>query len=128
MLHKHNSLTRLLTAGLAIAAIAPAAAVAQPIDGHGTGGGSGLTQDLRAPDQQAPGQTGGTPAPTTPQWPAHPQTLTPAKSSAATKASDDGGIDTGIWIAIGAAALVAAGGLGLVGRNRLRTTRQRQLA
>jgi hypothetical protein len=33
MLHRNNGLTRLITAGLAIAAIAPAAAVAQPIGG-----------------------------------------------------------------------------------------------
>jgi hypothetical protein len=32
MLHRNNRLTRLITAGLAIAAIAPAGAVAQPID------------------------------------------------------------------------------------------------
>jgi hypothetical protein len=136
-------LTRLITAGLAIAAIAPAAAVAQPIDGQGqgAGGGPGLTQqDLRAPDRQAPDQTGangGTPygrysslysLPTAPQWPANPQPIGHAKPTAATQSSDDGGLDTGIWVAIGGAAAVAAAGLGLAGQKRLRTTRQRQLA
>jgi hypothetical protein len=138
MLHRNNRLTRLITAGLAIAAIAPAAAVAQPIDGQGQGasGGAGLTQqDLRAPDQEALDQTGAhggtpygvTPAPTAPQWPANPQPIGHAKATA-TQSSDDGGLDTGIWVAIGGAAAVAAAGLGLAGQKRLRTTRQRQLA
>jgi hypothetical protein len=135
MLHRNNGLTRLITAGLAIAAIAPAAAVAQPIDVQA--GGPRLTQqDLRAPDQQAPDQTGahggtpygGTPAPTAPQWPANPQPIGHAKTTAATQSTDDGGLDTGIWVAIGGAAAIAAAGLGLVGQKRLRTTRQRQLA
>jgi hypothetical protein len=149
MLHRDNRLTRLITAGLAIAAIGPAAAVAQPIDGQGqgAGGGPGLTQqDLRAPDRQAPDQTGangGTPygrysalyslygrasAPTAPQWPANPQPIGHAKPTAATQSSDDGGLDTGIWVAIGGAAAVAAAGLGLAGQKRLRTVRQRHLA
>jgi hypothetical protein len=135
MLHRNNGLTRLITAGLAIAAIAPAAAVAQPIGGQG--GGPRLTQqDLRAPGQQAPDQTGahggppygGTPAPTAPRWPANPQPIGHAKTTAATQSTDDGGLDTGIWVAIGGAAAIAAAGLGLVGQKRLRTTRQRQLA
>jgi hypothetical protein len=76
MLHKHKSLARLLTASLAIAAIAPATAGAVPaIEGQGVaaGGGPGVTpqtlitpapdqvdrggqpnQDLRAPDQINP--------------------------------------------------------------------------
>jgi len=37
MLHRNNRLTRLIAAALAIAAIAPAASVAQPIDGQGPG-------------------------------------------------------------------------------------------
>jgi hypothetical protein len=128
-------LTRLITAGLAIAAIAPAAAVAQPIDGQG--GGPLLTQqDLRAPDQQVPDQTGahggtpygGTQAPTAPQWPANPQPIGHAKTTATTQSTDDGGLDTGIWVAIGGAAAITAAGLGLAGQKRLRTTRQRQLA
>jgi hypothetical protein len=149
MLHRHNRLTRLITAGLAIAAIAPAAAAAQPIDGQGqgTGGGPGLTQqDLRAPDQQAPDQTGAnggtpygrysalyaldgrTPPSTAPQWPANPKPIGHAKATAATQSSDDGGLDTGIWVAMGGAAAVAAAGLGLAGQKRLRTTRQRHPA
>jgi hypothetical protein len=145
MLRRNNGLTRLITAGLAIAAIGPAAAVAQPIDGQA--GGPRLTQqDLRAPDRQAPDQTGahggtpygrysalyslygGAPAPTAPQWPANPQPIGHAKATAATQSTDDGGLDTGIWVAIGGAAAVAAAGLGLARQKRLRTTRQRQLA
>ena len=47
---------------------------------------------------------------------------TPAASPAA-----DGGLDTGLWIAIGGGALVAAGGLGIAGRKRL-VLRKGQLA
>lgn len=126
MFLKQKSLARLLTAGLAIAAIAPAAAVAQPIDGHGQG--TGVTkQDFRAPDQVA-GGTVGTPSNGAPQWPTNPQPIAPAKPAATTTAPDSGGIDTVAWIGIGGGALVATAGLGLVGLKRLRTTRQRQLA
>ncbi len=67
MLHKQKSLARLLTASLAIAAIAPATAGAVPIiDSQSTqaiqgqavaaGGGSGVTPEtLTAPDQVAGG-------------------------------------------------------------------------
>jgi hypothetical protein len=61
MLHGNNRLTRLIAAGLSIAAIAPAASVAQPIDrqARGPGGSFGLTQrDLLPPDRRAPDQTG----------------------------------------------------------------------
>jgi hypothetical protein len=122
MFLKQKSLTRLVTAGLAIAAIAPAAAVAQPVDGHGQG--TGVTkQDLRAPDQVA-GDTVGTPSNGAPQWPVNPQPIAHANPTAATKAPDGSGIDTSGWIGIGAGALVATAGLGLVGLRRLRTTRQ----
>ena len=59
MLHKHSSVLRLLTAGLAIAAIAPATVAAQPIDGQAVaaGGGPGVTrQILSTPDQADPRQ------------------------------------------------------------------------
>jgi hypothetical protein len=140
MLHKH-SMRRLLTAGLAIAAIAPASAAAQPTDAHAVGASArnALTaQNLTAPDNvdrgnapQPAGQAvaaGGGPGVTA-------QTLTaPAQNLAApdqvdrvnqTPPADDGGLDTGLWIALGGAALLAAMGLGLVGRKRLRP---RQLA
>ena len=171
MLHKHTRPLRLLAAGLAIAAIAPADAAAQPTDAHAiaTNGHNAVTQNLTAPDQvdrvstpQPAGQDvaeGGGPGVT-------PQTLTapdqtdrggvrqnlaapdqvdrvnptprPISTShrifprvpqinhvtTATPAHD-GGVDTGIWIALGGAALLAAVGLALVGRKRLRP---RQLA
>jgi hypothetical protein len=121
--------------GLAACAIAPAFASAQPIgQAIAAGGGSGVTakqfesQNLTAPDQVDRVQ----PTTNAPTWPTGPQPAatrhapvqhaTPAASP-----SDDGGLDTGIWIAIGGGALVAAGGLGLVGRKRL-MLRKGQLA
>jgi hypothetical protein len=167
MLHKHTRPLRLLAAGLAIAAIAPAGAAAQPTDAHAiaTNGHNAVTQNLTAPDQvdrvttpQPAGQAvaaGGGPG-VTPQTltaPAQanrggvPQNLAapdqvdrvnpPAVSTShriiprvplhgptAAPAHDDG-VDTGLWIALGGAALLAALGLALVGRKRLRP---RQLA
>jgi hypothetical protein len=153
MFHQPRSLKRTLALGLAACAIAPAAASAAPIiDGQGVaaGGGPGVTakqfesQNLTAPDQvdrvgaqakanvyvpPAPEQVASTnPAPT---WPSGPQpaatrhapvTAAPAKATP----SDDGGLDTGVWVALSGAALVAAGGIALAGR--LRVTRKRQLA
>jgi hypothetical protein len=174
MLHKHTSPLRLLAAGLAIAAIAPAGAAAQPADAHAiaTNGHNAITQNLTAPDQvdrvtvpqpagQAvaagggPGVTpqtltapvqanrGGVPqnlpapdqvdrvnptppvATSAPQWPVNPTPLPQIKHITTATPADDGGLDTGLWIALGGAALLAAMGLGLVGRKRLRP---RQLA
>jgi hypothetical protein len=139
MLHKHSSLLRLVTAGLAIAAIAPATVAAQPIDGQAVaaGGGPGVTQQILAAPDQADRVSGarldhrGTrysaPASTAPQWPLSPQPLPHVKQVTAAKPADDG-LDTGIWIAIGGAALLAIGSLGLVGRKRPGPTRQRQPA
>lgn len=62
-----------------------------------------------------------------PSWPLSPQPLAHIKHVTAAKPADDG-LDTGIWIAIGGAALLAIGSLGLVGRKRLGPTRQRQPA
>jgi len=120
------------------------------IDGQGVaaGGGPGVTakqfesQNLAAPDQvdrvrdqtanvYVPPATTETPQPANaPVWPTGPQpAATRHAPSTAPKASpsDDGGLDTGIWIAIGGGALVAASGLGLVGRKRL-MLRKGQLA
>jgi hypothetical protein len=151
MLHQPRSLKRAAALGLAACAIAPATAGAMPvIDGQGVaaGGGPGVTakqfesQNLTAPDQvdrvrdqtanvYVPPATTETPQPTNaPVWPTGPQpAATRHAPSTAPKASpsDDGGLDTGIWIAIGGGALVAASGLGLVGRKRL-MLRKGQLA
>jgi hypothetical protein len=163
MFHKHSRPIRLLTAGLAIAAIAPAGAAAQPTDAHviATSGHNAVTaQSLTAPDQvdrvsapQPAGQAvaaGGGPGVTAQTLTApDPQNLTapdqvdrvnptpraPISTShriiprlphvtTATQAHDDG-VDTGLWIALGGVALLAAVGLALVGRKRLRP---RQLA
>jgi len=149
-----RSLITPLAVALATCAIAPAIGSAAPtIEGQGVaaGGGPGVTakqfesQSLTAPDQvdRVRDQTANVYVPPTntavqpttsaaPQWPNGPQPVatrhapvqhtTPAASPA-----DDGGLDTGIWIAIGGGALLAAGGLGLAGRKRL-VLRKGQLA
>jgi hypothetical protein len=118
------------------------------IEGQGVaaGGGPGVTakqfksQNLAAPDQvdrvkdrtanvyvppvvtKAPAVA---PAPT---WPSGAQPVATRHAPVNAAPSDDGGgLDTGIWIAIGGGALVAASGLGLVGRKRL-MLRKGQLA
>jgi len=149
-----RSLISPLAVALATCAIAPAVGSAAPIiEGQSVaaGGGPGVTakqfesQNLTAPDQvdRVRDQTANVYIPPTntvvqpttngaPVWPTGPQPAatrhapvthaTPAASPA-----DDGGLDTAIWIAIGGGALVAAGGLGLVGRKRL-VLRKGQLA
>jgi hypothetical protein len=67
--------------------------------------------------------TSGTVTPQPPNFP----TNTKALPVPAAKSTDDG-IDTGVLIALGAAALLAIGGLGLVMATRPRTTRRRQPA
>jgi hypothetical protein len=155
MFHQPRSLIRGLAIGLVACAIAPAIASAQPIgQAVAAGGGSGVTakqfesQNLTAPDQvdrtngapikanvyvpPTPAQAA-TPTNPAPQWPTGPQpaaTRHAPVTAESTKASpsDDGGLDTGIWIALGGAALIAAGGIGLAGRKRLQVIRKRQLA
>jgi hypothetical protein len=115
MLQQRSSLTRFIAAGLAAAAIAPAAAVAVPVDN-----GPGVTRDFRNPDQVTPGNHG-TPSNGAPQWPTNPRPIPRAQPAT----SDGGGVDAAL-IAIGGAALVATGGLGLAYRKR--AGRQRQVA
>jgi hypothetical protein len=152
--HRKN-LTRSLAAGLAVCAIAPGAALAEPAtDGPpaATSNGPGVSaqdyrsldyraptqtgsradgvakQNLRAPDQ-APGDgTGVVGAPTAPQWPVNPQPIAKPHQAATATSSNDGGVDTGVWIALAAAALALAAGIGFVGGKRLRTGRQHQPA
>jgi hypothetical protein len=150
-----RSLISPLAVALATCAIAPAAALAGPIiDGQAVaaGGGPGVTakqfqsQNLAAPDQVDRTHTEASkkanvyvpPMPTqsvtptanpAPTWPSGPQPIATRHAPVtAAPASDDGGLDTGIWLAIGGGALVAAGGLGLAGRKRLQVVRKRQLA
>jgi hypothetical protein len=152
-----RSLKRTIALGLAACAIAPAAASAAPaIEGQavGAGGGPGLTakdvmaaQNLTAPDQvdrtskpttspQWPRVPGGVTAvhhaqsnlPGPPTWPANPRAVGVVHPTGSAQPSDDGGVDTGVWIALGTAAFAVAGGIGLAGSKRLRTGRQRQLA
>jgi hypothetical protein len=142
-----RSLISPLAVALATCALTPAAALAGPIiEGQGVaaGGGPGVTahqfaqQDLTAPDQvdraaatdranvyvpPTPAQAQTTsPAPT---WPTGPQPAVLRHAPATAKPSvDGGGLDTGIWIAIGGASLIAAGGAGFAGRKRLQLKRQ----
>ena len=116
MLQQRSSLTRLIAAGLAAAAIAPAAAVAVPIDN-----GPGVTRDFRNPDQVTPGNHG-TPSNSAPQWPTNPRPIPRAEPA---PSDGGGGVDAAL-IAIGGAALVTTGGLGFAYRKR--AERQRQLA
>ena len=152
---KHQkTLTRSLAAGLAVCAIAPGTALAVPAtDGPPAAGsgGSGVTaQDYRSLDYRAPNQTGsrgdgaakqalrsdqtdgratgGTAAPGPPQWPVNPQPIAKAHRAAMATPSNDGGVDTGVWIGLAAAALALAAGIGFVGGKRVGTGRQRQLA
>jgi len=85
-------------------------------------------QDLRAPDQTDGRGTGGVVTPTAPQWPVNPQPIAKPHSVATAKPSDDGGVDDAVWIALGAAALTVAGGIGFAGGKRVRIGRERQLA
>jgi hypothetical protein len=133
----HKTLTRLLAAAVAVCAIAPGAALAVPAtDGPpaAASSGPGVTAedygslDYRAPDQTDGRGPSGAVAPTAPQWPVNPQPIAKPHSVATTKPSNDDGVDTGVWIALGAAALAVAAGIGFAGGQRLGTGRQRQLA
>jgi hypothetical protein len=144
MLHKQKSLARLLTASLAIAAIAPAAAGAVPIidsqslpaiqgQAVAAGGGPGVTPqtltvpdqgktDLRAPDQVdgfKPKQT----SPNMPTWPVNPKPIVGQTAQpTATKPADDG-LSTWaiVLIAVGGVVVVATAGLGLSRRKSVKT-------
>jgi hypothetical protein len=152
MPNHHKTVTRSLAAGLAVCAIAPGTALAVPAtdglpaagsDRPGVSAQDYQSLDYRAPtqtgsradgaakqDRHAPGQTDGRRAiaPTAPQWPVNPQPIAQPHSVATTKPSTDDGVDTGVWIALGAAALALAAGIGFAGGKRVRTGRQHQPA
>jgi hypothetical protein len=110
-----GSFKKFAAVGLVAAAIAPAGAAARPaIDGvPASATPAASVQDLRAPDQAAP-STGSQPpvVSAAPTWPVHPQTLTPPKAAA----SSDGGIDTGVIIALSCLGLVGLLGAGYLYR------------
>jgi hypothetical protein len=120
---KSTKFNRLIVAGIAAAAIAPAAAIAQPADNGGA-----TSQNLTAPDQ-VDRVTGGTPSNGAPQWPANPQPI-PNRHVATTNvpSTDGDGVDGGVLIALGGGALLLVAGLGVAGRKRLLVVRQRPLA
>lgn len=150
----YKTVTRSLAAVLAVCAIAPGTALAVPATDGPPAAGSGRpgvsaqdyqSLDYRAPtltgsradgasqqDRRAQGQTqgrgtGGVAAPTAPQWPVNPQPIAKPHPVGTVTPSNDDGVDTGVWIAFAAAALVA-GGIGFAGGQRVRTGRQRQPA
>jgi hypothetical protein len=122
---KSTKFNRLIVAGIAAAAIAPASAVAQPAD---NGGGGATTQNLTAPDQ-VDRVTSATPSNGAPQWPTNPQPIPNRHvATASTPSVDSDGVDGGVLIALGGGALLLVGGLGVAGRKRMQVVRQRQLA
>ena len=125
---KSTKFNRLIVAGIAAAALTPASALAQPVnDGGVVASDSGVTQDLRAPDQvDGPVVSSATPGP--PTWPVNPQPIASNPASSATPSADGDGVDTGVLIALGGGALLLVAGVGVAGRKRLLVVRQRQLA
>jgi hypothetical protein len=147
-----KAVTRSLAAGLAVCAIAPGTALAMPAmtgtPASATDGAGVTAQDYRSLDYRAPNETGSRGdgvakqavpdqadgrralpvAPAAPVWPVDPQPITPPHPVATADPGTDGGIDTGVSIALGAVALALAGGIGFAGGKRLGTGRQGQLA
>ena len=120
---KSTKFNRLIVAGIAAAAIAPASAVAYPADNGGA-----TSQNLTAPDQ-VDRVSSATPSNGAPQWPANPKQLHGHHVATGNNTSVDGdGVDTGVLIALGGGALLLVGGLGIAGRKRLQIVRQRQVA
>ena len=142
---QRSKLNRLIVAGIAAAAIAPTAAVASPaIDGGPAAtqdmrrptrsprrAGTGVTQDMRAPDQVDGADRSPSPnrRPGRRTWAVNPQPIPNRRVATTSAPSADGdGIDAGVLIALGGGALLLVGGLGVAGRKRLQVVRQRQLA
>ena len=117
-----SKFNRLIVAGLVTAAFVPTAAVARVATDPAA---TPQTQDLRAPDQVAPGTQAAPVVAGPPTWPVNPQ---PIKTAAPTNATSDNGIDDGVLIAIGGGVLLLVAGVGVAGRKRLQVVRQRQLA
>jgi hypothetical protein len=126
MFQQPRSLKRSIVAGLTVCAIAPAGAVASPIMGSGVaaGGGPGVSaKDFPKQIKSAQVDRRVTPGP--PTWPVNPQPIvSPVQHTTPATASDGGGLDTGEWIGLGGVALLATGGLCVVGYKRQRTGRQ----
>ena len=125
-----TQLTRLAVLGLSVGVLLPATAGAMPIN------------DGQAPAQPVPGQSvaavgggdvvsgGGyriAAATNEPGPPVFPTNTKPLPQPAAANPSDDGGVDTGVLVAIGAAVLLALGAVFLVVARKPRT-RERQPA
>ena len=121
---KSTKFNRLIVAGIAAAAIAPASAIAQPaIDHAGT-----TSQNLTAPDQ-VDRVTGATPSNGAPQRVVGARPVPNRFVATSNVPSADGnGVDGGVLIALGGGALLIVGGIGLAGRKRVQVVRQRQLA
>ena len=143
---KGNTLSRLLIASLAAAAVAAPAAVAQPIDPQGTTSSSpqSAQQDLRSEAAADPSRasqsaqqdlrTEATADPSRapsypryvqgpPTWPMHPQPISPAPAHVADAGGgDNGGIDLPVALISIAGTLALGGGFAAVTlRHRTRT-------
>ena len=90
--------------------------------------GDGAAKRALRLDQADRRATGGAATPGPPQWPVNPQPIAKAHPAATANPSNDGGVDTGIWIGLAAAALALAAGIGFAGGKRVRTGRQHQPA
>jgi hypothetical protein len=113
---RQRRILKLAVAGLVAAAVAPGAAVAAPaasLPDVAAGGGTAITpQWFRALERRdAPVR-----ASAAPQWPLHPQVLRPPRE--ARSSSGDG--DAVLIAGLGGLALICAGGLGIVYRDRAR--------
>jgi hypothetical protein len=121
--------SRAVALGLVLAALTPAGALAgQDLRSPDARDLStpAASQDLRSPDSRDVAPAAAAPAL---QWPNGPQPVVMRQAPAtAAPASDGGGIETGVWIAIGGASLIAVGGVGFAGRKRVQVVRKRQVA
>ena len=124
---KGNTLCRLLIASLAAAAVAAPAAVAQPIDFHGSISTSpkSAQQDLRSEAAADPSRAPSYPRhfQGPPTWPTHAQPISSAPAQVADVGDgDDGGIDLPVALIGVAGTLALGGGLTVVAlRHRTRT-------
>jgi hypothetical protein len=131
-----STLNRIVVAALAAGAIAPAAAVAQPADSV-SGTTPVVTQDLRSPDAATPvpnlaaGQDLRSPDTASggiATRPGYPSQGDAVKTVQAPAVPDDGGIDTGLLIALIGGGVLLMGGIALATRHRLQVVRQRATA
>ncbi|HSD81389.1 MAG TPA: hypothetical protein VLB47_12025 [Solirubrobacteraceae bacterium] len=134
---------RLLVTGLAASALLPAAAVAQPVQDGGVTFGKQVQQDNRSPDakdassgtvlhqdKRSPDAASAADATVlrSPGKPSQGTHVSPSPVTPVATSTDDGGLDTGVIIALVGGGLLVAGGLGMATRFRVHVPRQRTAA